>query len=127
MPGGMPKRILAVIRMVNGALALFAPNVLGRRLGVSTRTSPGFGYAFRLFGVRTLLLGIQLWWAPDDPSDPVVRGTIAVHASDTAAAVVVYRLKELPPAGAVMAIGASALNTVLALLTNWWLRRQPVR
>jgi hypothetical protein len=74
--------------------------------------------------VRTLLLGIQLWRAPDDPDDHVVRETLLVHASDTAAAVVVHRLGELPPPGAKAAIGASALNTVLAVATNILLRRR---
>jgi hypothetical protein len=127
MSGGIAKRILAAIRVINGGLALFAPNVLGKRLGVNTRTSPGFGYAFRLFGVRTVLLGIQLWRAPDDPEDRVVREAILVHASDTAAALVVQRLGELPKAGARMAIAASAINTVLAVLANWLLRRERVR
>jgi hypothetical protein len=104
--------------MVNGGLALFAPNVFGARLGVATATSPGFGYAFRFFGVRTLLLGVQLWRAADDRGSPVVRETLLVHASDTVAAIVVRQLGELSPRGATMAIGASALNTVLAVLTN---------
>lgn len=121
------KRILAAIRVINGALALFAPNILGKRLGVNTRMSPGFGYAFRLFGVRTVLLGIQLWRAPDDPDNPVVREAILVHASDTAAAIAVQRLRELPKAGTRMAIAASAINTVLAVLANWLLRRERLR
>lgn len=121
--GRSAKRALAAVRIVNGGLALFAPNVLGARLGVNTATSAGFGYAFRLFGVRTLLLGIELWRAPDDPSNPVVRDTLVVHASDTAAAIVVRRLHELPPRGGTMAVGASALNTVLAVLTKVLLPR----
>lgn len=123
MPGTVPKRVLAAIRLANGGLALFAPNILGHRLGVSTQTSPGFGYAFRLFGVRTLLLGYQLWTAPNDPKNPVIRQTILVHASDTAAAVVVYRLHELPKRAAVTTIAVSAVNTVLAVVLNWRVRQ----
>jgi uncharacterized membrane protein len=123
MAGTVPKRVLAAIRLANGGLALFAPNVLGKRLGVSTHTSPGFGYAFRLFGVRTLLLGISLWRAPNDPDNPVIRQTIIVHASDTAAAIVVYKLQELPRRAAITTIVISAVNTVLALVLNWRVRR----
>src|SRR4051812_22548287 len=119
MAGTVTKRSLALIRLVNGGLALFAPNVLGNRLGVSTQTSPGFGYAFRLFGVRTVLLGLQLWAAPNDPKNPVIRQAVVVHASDTAAAVAVYRLNELPRRAAVTTIAVSAVNTVLALILNW--------
>ena len=125
MPGTVPKRLLAAIRLVNGGLALVAPNVLGNRLGVNTATSPGLGYAFRLFGVRTVLLGIQLWRAPNDPAHPTIRQTILVHAADTAAAVVVYRLKELPPRGATSVVAISAFNTVLAVVLNWRVRRHP--
>lgn len=122
MPGRVAKQLLALIRIVNGALALVAPDVLGKRLQANTKTSPGFGYAFRLFGVRTVLLGVQLWRAPDDPNNHVVREALLVHASDTVAATVVYRRGELPKKGALMAITASAINTVLALIMNWRLR-----
>ena len=117
------KQVLAGIRLLNGSLALAAPNVVGGRLGVNTATSPGLGYALRLFGVRTVLLGAQLWRAPADPTSPVVRDTILIHGADTAAAVVVYKLGELPRRGATIAVAISAANTVLALLLNWQVRR----
>jgi hypothetical protein len=110
--------VLALIRLINGGAALAAPNVLGSRLGVDTETSPGFGYAFRLFGVRTVLLGVQLLLAPDGRSSAAVREAPLVHGADTAAAVVVMRRQELPPRGAKVAIVVSALNLVLALLAN---------
>jgi hypothetical protein len=110
--------VLALIRLFNGGAALLAPNVLGGRLGVETETSPGLGYAFRLFGVRTVLLGVQLLLAPDGRSSAAVREAPLVHAADTAAAVVVMRRQELPPRGAKVAIAVSALNLVLALLAN---------
>lgn len=117
---------LGLIRLVNGALALGAPDVLGRRLGVSTATSPGFGYAFRLFGVRTVLLGIALLRAGDGRADPVVRQALIVHPADTAAATVVLLRRELPPKGARVAVAASALNVVLSVLANFLPRRRPM-
>ena len=42
---------LAAVRLFNGGVALLSPNLLGRRLGVNTSSSPGFGYASRLFGI----------------------------------------------------------------------------
>ena len=109
---------LGVIRLANGALALVAPDVLGKRLGVSTDTSPGFGYAFRLFGVRTVLLGVDLLRAGDGPGDPVVRRALVVHPADTVAALVVLGRHELPAKGARVAVAASALNAGLAVLAN---------
>ena len=115
---------LGLIRLVNGSLALFAPDVLGGRLGVQTATSPGLGYALRLFGVRTILLGVSLLRASDDPRDPVVRQAVLIHAADTAAAAVVLKRGELPPAGARVAVAASAINVVLAVLANLLLARR---
>lgn len=117
------KQVLAGIRLVNGGLALAVPNVLGARLGVNTSSSPGLGYAFRLFGVRTVLIGVQLWRAPAVPDNSTVREAILVHGADTAAAVAVYRLGELPRRGALLAIAISATNTALAVLLNWQVRR----
>lgn len=125
MTAVVTKQVLAGIRLLNGSLALVVPDVLGSRLGVSTTTSPGLGYAFRLFGVRTVLLGLQLWRAPAEPGNSVVRDTILIHGADTAAALVVCRLGELPRRGATLTVAISAANTALAVLLNWQVRRQP--
>ena len=118
------QKALAVIRLVNGGVALFAPNLLGHRLGVDTATSPGLGYGFRLLGVRTLLLGVRLWRAPCVADDPTVREAVLVHATDVAAALVALSRNELPRKGAAVAVGVSAFNTTLAVLLNWMLRKR---
>jgi uncharacterized protein YjeT (DUF2065 family) len=106
---------LSVVRLINGILALFAPNQLGRRLGVATTTSPGLGYAFRLFGVRTILLGVVLLFSRGERRRRAVEQAVLVHGADTAAAITVLRLGELPRNGARLTVGISAANTVLAL------------
>lgn len=121
--GQLARIALGVIRLVNGSLALFAPDVLAKRLGVHTATSPGLGYALRLLGVRTILLGIGLLRAHDDPHDPFVHQAPLVHAADTTAAVVVLKRSELPPAGGKLAVAASAINVVLAVLLTFFVRR----
>ncbi|HEY5785956.1 MAG TPA: hypothetical protein VIT41_13165 [Microlunatus sp.] len=123
MAAVITKQVLAGIRLVNGGLALAVPNVVGGRLGVSTVTSPGLGYAFRLFGVRTVLIGIQLWRTPAVAGNHVIRETMLIHGADTAAALVVYKMGELPRKGAMLAVGISAVNTALAVLLNWQVRR----
>jgi uncharacterized protein YjeT (DUF2065 family) len=116
---GQAARIaLGVVRLLNGSLALFAPDVLGRRLGVQTSTSPGLGYGLRLFGVRTVLLGLRLLRAHDQPGTPVVREALVVHTADTAAAAVVLARGELPATGARLAVAASAINIMLAVIAN---------
>ena len=77
MAAVITKQLLAGIRLVNGGLALTLPNVVGGRLGVNTTTSPGLGYAFRLFGVRTVLIGIQLW------RTPAIAGNQVIQRDDT--------------------------------------------
>jgi hypothetical protein len=42
--GPLARIALGAIRLVNGSVALFAPDVLGARLGVQTASSPGLGY-----------------------------------------------------------------------------------
>jgi hypothetical protein len=59
---------LATIRLVNGGLALLAPEVMLRRFEAGRQADPGAGpdpgrvavYPLRMFGIRTVVLGIQL-------------------------------------------------------------------
>jgi hypothetical protein len=46
---------LATIRLVNGALALLAPEVMLRRLGADPRTNGVAVYPLRMFGIRTVV------------------------------------------------------------------------
>jgi hypothetical protein len=49
--------LLACIRLFNGLAALFVPGVLARQLGVNPDDNPGMLYVFRMFGIRTVLIG----------------------------------------------------------------------
>src|SRR5262249_56800177 len=59
---------LASIRLVNGVLALLAPEVMLRRFEAGQEADPGAGkdpgrvavYPLRMFGIRTVVLGGQL-------------------------------------------------------------------
>jgi hypothetical protein len=107
---------LSAVRLVTGVLSLSAPDVIGRRLGVATATSPGLGYAFRLFGVRTTLLGLELLFSQGERRRRAVAQAVLIHGTDTLAAIVVLRREELPRDGARLAVGISAGNTALALV-----------
>jgi hypothetical protein len=110
--------ILAGIRVVNGAAGLFAPRFLLRNLGVDPDANPAALYAFRMFGVRTVIIGVQLLL----PEGPLRRQALStapiIHASDVAAAT----LAGLPARGARTAAGISVVNTILAVLAQ---PRQP--
>jgi hypothetical protein len=106
---------LAGVRLVNGALALFAPAVLARLLGIDLATSPGLSYALRMFGVRTLVIGADLL-----SPDPAVRARalrqgLVIHASDATAAVLAGLGRQLPPRAAATGALISAGNVALAL------------
>jgi hypothetical protein len=105
--------VLGAIRLVNGATALVAPGSAGRRLGVEPGQAGGATYPLRLFGVRTVVLGADLLRG---------RGTtpadVAIHATDTVAAVLGGVRKELPRGTATLLTCLSAGNTVLAYLAR---------
>lgn len=109
---------LGLVRLVNGALGLLAPQVLVRQLGGDPRTSPSAVYAFRLFGVRTVLIGADLLRGESPHLDRAVRRAPLIHASDTATAVLLATGGALPRRAGVMISAISGLNTVLALLAR---------
>jgi hypothetical protein len=73
---------LAAVRIVNGSLGLFAPRVLIKRLDPSHEPSPAAIYAFRLFGVRTILLGLDVLVRPDAEVQRAMREGVLIHLSD---------------------------------------------
>lgn len=106
---------LAGIRIVNGALGLFAPQVLARRLGVEESAGP-MGYPFRMFGIRTILIGAQLLSPDPAVRRQAVREAVVVHSSDTVSAFATGVTGGLPRRGATTATAISAVNVLLALL-----------
>ena len=109
-----PRVALATVRIVNGSLGLFMPYLLARRAEQSTQANPAAVYAFRLFGVRTVLIGADLL-AAGETRRHALRAAPLIHASDTAAALIAALRNELPRRSAVTLAVISALNTTLAL------------
>ena len=107
---------LGIIRLINGALGIVAPGILVRRLGTDPSVSPAALYAFRLFGVRTVLLAAQLVLADGPVRDDARRTAVIVHASDTTVAAWGAWRREIPLRAAIPTVVISAVNTVLAVL-----------
>src|SRR5262245_4676033 len=76
---------LAGIRIVNGTAGLFAPGFLTRRLEVED-PSGAMAYPFRMFGIRTILIGVDLLAHDAAVRRHAVRAAVVVHASDTVSA-----------------------------------------
>jgi hypothetical protein len=109
--------LLANIRILNGGLALLAPGFLARTVGVDPEASPGTLYVFRMFGIRTVLIGAELFMLSGERRKDALRRAVLIHASDTVAAFLATRSSHFPSGGRVI-VWISALNTVLALVAN---------
>jgi hypothetical protein len=108
---------LATIRLVNGTLALAAPNALLRRLGADPNVNKVAIYPMRMFGIRTVVLGVQL--LIDAPSPEADRFGVVIHATDAATAITAGLRRELPPRVAALTSMISLINTGLAVVIAW--------
>jgi hypothetical protein len=108
---------LGCIRLLNGGLALVAPGFLARQIGVDPDANPGVLYVFRMFGIRTVLVGAELLTERGERRSEALQRAVLIHASDTLAAVVATLSRTFPKRGrAIVAI--SAVNTALAMIAN---------
>lgn len=109
---------LGLVRLVNGVLGLFVPHRLIGRIDHAEPPSPAAIYAFRLFGVRTILLGRDLLVGSDSMRRKAVAEAPLIHASDTATATLLTVTGRVPVRSGVPLIAISAVNTLLALLAK---------
>jgi len=113
---------LAAIRLFNGGTALAAPGVFAARTGVPASMEGAVLYPWRMFGIRTLLIGGDLLTRDEQIRRHALRVAVLVHASDTAAAFAALRSGQVPRRTGITATSISALNTVLALVARRELR-----
>jgi hypothetical protein len=109
---------LGAIRTVNGLAALLTPRKMLRRLGVESETHGAAIYALRMFGIRTIILGIELLFAKGARRDEALRTAVPIHASDTVSAFIAGVHRDLPRRAAVLATIISSVNTGLAFLAR---------
>jgi hypothetical protein len=109
--------LLAGIRIFNGLAALLVPGLLARQLGIDADANPGIKYVFRMFGVRTVLIGAELLVQTGDRRAEAVRRAVLIHASDTVAASLAAMSGRFPKNGRIIVL-ISAFNTVLALIAR---------
>ena len=108
--------LLAGIRLFNGAAALFAPKLLARQFG--DNPNHAVVYALRLFGVRTIIVGIELLAPDEELRASALRYAIPIHASDTLSAALAGIQGQLPSRTSIMLTAISGVNTVLAVLAQ---------
>lgn len=110
------RKVLATIRIVNGAAGLLIPEKLLGRLGVDTATDRSGTYPFRMFGIRTVLIGVDLLLLTGDELRRAEKLAVLIHAADTASATVTTVRNDLPRRQGLTAVGISAVNTALAVI-----------
>ena len=117
--GEVTRIALACVRIFNGALGLFAAGRMAKSLGGELGDDKRFVYPARMFGIRTLVLGVDLLTLKaDDASAPrVLRQAVVIHATDTAAALYAARRGELTGKAAKLTTIISAVNTGLAVVS----------
>lgn len=120
VPGSAARRSAAVralggVRLLTGGLGLVAPTVLARRLDPDRPPSPAAIYAFRLFGVRTVLLGFDLLVRRDEELQRAVRQGVVIHSSDVVTAATLGVTRQVSPRTAILTTLISATNVALAV------------
>jgi hypothetical protein len=109
--------LLALIRLFNGLAGLLVPGMLLRRIGVDPDQNPAALYVFRMFGIRTVLVAIELLVQTGERRKEAARRAVLIHATDTVAAYLAARSPNFPRGGRVI-VWISAVNTLLAVLAN---------
>lgn len=110
--------VLAGIRFVNGVMALFVPHSLAQRLDVDADKSPALLYFQRMFGIRTILIALDLVTGDQESRLRALRRSPVIHASDATAAALAGRRGNLAPAPARMTVAISLVNLLLALIAR---------
>jgi len=109
---------LAAIRLFNGAMALFAPRFLIGRLGLDENANAAMAYPFRMFGIRTLIVGLELLLPDGEIRRHAQRMAMLIHGSDAVGAVIAQKKGELPARQAKITVLISATNFVLSVLAR---------
>ena len=117
--GDVTRTALACVRIFNGALGLVAADRMAKSLGDELGDDRRFVYPARMFGIRTLVRGVDLLTlkSTDANARRVLRQAVLIHATDTAAAVYAGKRGELPAKAAKLTTIISAVNTGLAVVS----------
>jgi hypothetical protein len=105
---------LAAIRLVNGTMALLTPEMMLRRLGADPAANQVAIYPLRMFGIRTVVLGVDL--LAGGSVQQKGRVGVVIHATDAVSAITAGLRRQLPGRVALVAAGISLTNTALAAI-----------
>jgi hypothetical protein len=106
---------LAGIRIANGAAALVAPAYLASHVRAAREPDAAATYAFRLFGIRTVLIGADLLSRDPGVRAHAVRSALVIHGSDVVTAASLGLRGKVTPRSGVLLTAISAVNVLLAV------------
>ena len=115
--------LLGCIRLFNGGVALIAPQLLARNIGIDPDLTPGALYVFRMFGIRTVLIAADLLFSTGRRQADAIDQAPIIHASDTIAAALAASSGKLPGRAGLTITIISAVNTALALYARQGVHR----
>jgi hypothetical protein len=115
---------LAGVRLFNGGAALVAPRTFAKRVGREADADGAAVHILRMFGIRTVLIALDLLSRDPEVRRHALRVSVVIHASDTASAALAGLRRELPAKAAKLATAVSAANVVLALIASREVRRR---
>jgi hypothetical protein len=115
---GMARKVLAAVRLFNGTVAVLAPQILLRRLGADPQADRSGVYPFRMFGIRTVLIGVDLLTLRGEERRRATRLAVLIHATDTVSAAIAGLKGHLSPRAATVTTLISSGNTALAILAT---------
>ncbi len=113
-----PARLaLGLTRLAFGTVGLLAPHLPIRRIEGPGVDSSAPVYAFRMFGIRTILLGRDLLLPHRDDAalSRALRQAPLIHAVDTATATLLALSGRVPRSAGAALVAVSGTNTALAL------------
>ena len=113
--GNAARVTLAAIRIFNGTMGLVAPAKTARRIGTPEGAPL---YPWRMFGVRTVLMGVDLLSSDPEVRRHALRASVLVHGSDMISAAKAGFTRTLAPRAALTATAISGLNVALALIAS---------
>ena len=115
---------LAAVRMFNGAGALVAPQAFARRMGAAPGAEGPSVHPWRMFGIRTALIALDLLSRDPAVRRHALRVALLIHVSDTISAARAGLAGQLPRRSAILTTSISAGNVVLAGIATAGLRKR---
>ena len=115
---GTARIALAGVRLFNGGAGLVAPRMFARRMGRERDADGAAVHALRMFGIRTVLIALDLLSKDPAVRRHALRFSVLIHVSDTASAAMAGMNGQLPASAAKLATAVSAANVLLALIAS---------